>query len=83
MNYELTQHAQKVLEERDIPVEWLERTLLAPELVLPEPNDNAVERCFRRIPEYGGRVLRVVVNKAVDPNRVLSVFFDCRMKDKL
>ena len=32
MNFELTHHAQKVLEERQIPVEWLERTLNLPEL---------------------------------------------------
>jgi hypothetical protein len=83
MNYELTKHAQEALEEREIPVEWLERTLCAPELVLPDPDDVTVERRFRPIPEYGGRVLRVAVNTAVEPNRVVSVFFDRRMKGKL
>ena len=34
-------------------------------------------------PEFGGRVLRVTVNTAVEPNRVVSVFFDRRMKGKL
>lgn len=33
--------------------------------------------------EFGGRVLRVAVNKAVEPNRVVSVFFDRQMKGKL
>jgi len=51
MNYELTKHAQKVLEERGIPTEWIERTLSVPERVLPEPGDSTVERRFRRIPE--------------------------------
>jgi len=83
VNFELTKHARKVLDEREIPVEWLERTLSAPELVLPDPDDAAVERRFRRIPEFGGRVLRVAVDTAVDPNRVVSVFFDRRMKGKL
>ena len=83
MKFELTKHAQKVLDERGIPVEWMERTLSAPELVLSDPDDATVERRFRRIPEFGGRVLRVAVNTTVEPNRVLSVFFDRKMKGKL
>jgi hypothetical protein len=83
MKFELTKHAKKVLTEREIPVEWLERTLTAPELVLPDPDDAAVERRYRRIPEFGGRVLRVAVNTAVEPNRVVSIFFDRQMKGKL
>ena len=83
MKFDLTKHAQKALEERGIPVEWMERTLSAPELVLPDPDAATVERRFRRIPEFGGRVLRVAVNTAVDPNRVVSVFFDRQMKGKL
>jgi hypothetical protein len=65
MNFELTKHAKKVLAEREIPLEWLERTLSAPELSLPDPDDTAVERRYRKIPEFGGRVLRVAVNTAV------------------
>jgi hypothetical protein len=38
---------------------------------------------LRSIPEFGGRVLRVAVNTAVEPNRVVSVFFDRKMKGKL
>ena len=83
MKYELTKHAQKVLAEREILVEWMERTLSAPELVLPDPDDATVERRFRQIPEFGGRVLRVAVNTAVEPNRIVSVFFDRDMKGKL
>ena len=83
MKFELTKHARKALAEREIPAEWVERTLNAPELRRPDPDDAAVERRFRRIPEFGGRVLRVAVNTAVEPNRVVSVFFDRRMKGKL
>ena len=83
MKFELTKHAQKALNEREIPMEWLERTLAAPELVLPDPDDATVERRFRRIPEFGGRVLRVAVNTTVEPKRVVSVFFDRKMKGKL
>ena len=83
MRYELTQHAQKVMAERSIAIEWLERTLFQPELVLPDAEDSAVERYFRQIPEFGGRVLRVAVNTKVEPARIVSMFFDRTMKGKL
>ena len=83
MKFELTKHAKKVLGEREIPIEWVERTLAEPGLRQPDPDDATVERRFRRIPEFGGRVLRVAVNTAVEPNRVVSVFFDRKMKGKL
>ena len=83
MKFELTRHAKKVLAEREIPIDWLERTLAVPELVLPDPDDATAERRYRKIPEFGGRVLRVAVNTAVEPNRVVSVFFDRQMKGKL
>ena len=69
--------------ERQIPIEWIECTLDSPELVIPDPNDPTIERCFRRFSEFGGRVLRVAVNRAVEPKRVVSVFFDRKMKGKL
>ena len=83
MKFEFTKHAQKALAEREISIEWVERTLDAPELRLRDPDDATVERRFRRIPEFGGRILRVAVNTTVEPNRVVSVFFDRKMKGKL
>lgn len=83
MKFELTKHAKKVLAERDIPLEWVERAFSQPELRLPDSDYAEVERRFRKIPENGDRVLRVAVNIAVEPNRVVSVFFDRKMKGKL
>lgn len=71
------------MREREIAIEWVERTLNNPELVLPDPEDASIERRYRRIPEFGGRVLRVAVNVTVEPLRVVSVFFDRAMKGKL
>jgi len=83
MNYELTQHARDVLQERKIPVEWMERVLTKPALVEPNPNDATVESRLAKISEHGDRVLRVVVNKTVVPERIVSVYFDRTMKGKL
>ena len=83
VKYTLTKHAERAMAERQIPVEWMEQTLTEPESRLPDPHDPSVERRFRRIPEFGNRVLRVAVNTAVEPNRVVSVLFDRKMKGKL
>lgn len=77
---ELTKHAVQVMEERMIPQEWVEHTVANPELRLDNPNDPELESFFRRIPERGGRALRVVVNTRVARWRVVSVYFDRRMR---
>ena len=83
MELEFTNHAIRVLAERTISSEWVERTVRKPELRQPDPNDPLVERFFRRIPENDGRTLRVAVNTRVAPWRVVSVFFDRSKRDKL
>ena len=81
--YELTQHAKDVMREREIPLEWVEKAFSGPELVEVSGANPLQERRFCRILEFGGRVLRVVVNTEFVPPRVVSVFFDRRMKGKL
>jgi len=78
MNYELTQPARDVLQERHIPVEWMERVIAAPALVEPSARDATVESRLAKIPERGHRVLRVVINKTVVPARVVSVISTAR-----
>ena len=69
MNYVLTEHARKVLVERQIPIVWLERALHEPILREPDPDDASLERRYRPITKFDGRVLRVVVNTSVEPVR--------------
>jgi hypothetical protein len=83
MGYELTRHARDVLEERQIPHEWMERAIEKPELIEPSDTDPTLESRLAKIPERENRVLRVVVNKAVVPERIVSVYFDRTMKGKL
>jgi hypothetical protein len=83
MNYTLTEHAKKMVTEREIPLEWLERVLNEPVLREPDPDDASLERRYRPIPEFDGRVLRVVVNTTVEPLRVVSVFFDRSKRGQL
>ena len=78
-----TKHAVHAMEERMIPMRWVESTIEEPALRTLDPNDPEVERFFRRIPERGDRVLRVAVNTRVAPWRVVSVFFDRSMRGEL
>jgi hypothetical protein len=83
MDYVLTEHAKRALEERDIATEWLERTLAKPALREPDSGDPTLEQRYLSIPERDGRVLRVIVDPSVVPVRVVSVFFDRTKRGKL
>lgn len=83
MEYELTQHAQEVIAERGIRPEWLERVLESPGRTHNDPLDENLEHRFGKIKEYGNRVLRVVINKGSRPIRVVTAYFDRKMKEKL
>ena len=69
--------------EREIPKEWVEGTVGAPELRTPDPDDPLVERFFRTVPEKDNRVLRVAVNIHVSPWRVVTAFFDRDMRGQI
>ena len=73
---EFTQHAVHVMEERKILREWVESALADPELRTSDPDDSEVERFYRRVPEFGDRMLRVAVNTSGTPWKVVSAFFD-------
>jgi hypothetical protein len=83
MEYQLTQHASDVLAKRKIPLEWLERVIQNPERVESDKVDPELEHRLATVPEYGNRVLRVVVNRMTNPEKVITVYLDRNMRDKL
>lgn len=54
--------------------------LQQPERVEPDTVDAELEHRLGRIPEYGGRVLRVIVKKTTDPLRIVTCYFDRKMR---
>ena len=76
MELVFSEHAEQVIVEREISLEWIESVLNEPILRVSDGRDPDVELFYRRIPAYGNRVLRVVVNTNVAPWKVVSVFFD-------
>jgi hypothetical protein len=52
--------------------DWLERVLASPALIEASITDPELESRFARIPEFGNRVLRVIVNTQVFLNASLA-----------
>ena len=69
--------------ERSINLDWLERVLANPERVEADNEHRDLRHALGRIPEHGNRVLRVVYNSAVEPVRVVTVYFDRTVRNKL
>ncbi len=76
--YVLTKHARDVLEEREIPEEWVAAALTSSDKM---DWKNAEEVHFsKRIDAFGGRWLRVITNPSSDPKRIVTVFFDRKLR---
>jgi Domain of unknown function (DUF4258) len=84
MTYDLTDHARESLRKRPaIRLEWIERVLQQPDRVEPDSVDGELEHRLGRISEYDGRVLRVIVKKATNPLRIITCYFDRKMRRQL
>ena len=81
--FELSEHANNMLLEREISRTWVARVLAAPEATAPDRRDPVLLHAFARIPEFGGRVLCVVYNEHCTPWRVVTVYFDRRQRNRL
>lgn len=80
--FQLTNHARKVIEERNIKLEWIERVISAPRETLTFKDDSELEHAIKEIGEYENRVLRVIYNKNTDPLRIITVYFDRTLRGK-
>jgi hypothetical protein len=81
--YELSAHAATVIAERDIELAWVERVLASPTRIEPGRFAPELTIAVGRIAERDGRVLRVVYNASVEPLRIVTVYFDRGLRDKL
>ncbi len=77
---ELSTHAKDMLIERQIPEEWVWRTIKSPDRKEIGADKNL--HYFKAIEENENRVLRVIVNPRIEPERIVTVFFDRRLRRK-
>lgn len=78
MDFELSAHAREVMEHRRIEVTWGARVVRSPERMHADRVVPDLEHHLARIPEFGNRVLRVIVSTRFDPPSVITAFFDRR-----
>ena len=83
MEYELSDHAAKRIFERKIEPHWIEATLSEPDRREQDEIDPTASHALKQIAEMDNRVLRVVYNTTTIPVRIISAYFDRRMKGKL
>ena len=76
--FELTRHALDMIRERGIDAEWVWTALSASDRAERDGEGNI--HYFRAVPEYGGRILHVVVNPNTEPHKVATLFFDRRQR---
>ena len=77
-----TAHARIRLRDRRIDLKWIEEAIFDPDWTEKDPKDPAVERRFRVIRQFGGRVLRAACVETNSDIRVISVMFDRNARRK-
>ena len=73
-----TTHFQKMLSERNIHDEWVDRTLANPDKI--EDYEDGTKHYLKQIHEYENRWLRVIVSSEPAQARAVTVFFDRRLR---
>jgi hypothetical protein len=79
VDIKFSKHARDMLTERDILEEWVLLTISSSDKSEKRAEDNNWHYT-KSIPERENRVLRVVVNQEANPYRVVTVFFDRRLR---
>ncbi len=80
-DFVFSKHANEMLQERNITEDWVWQTLTEPDETITGEDGNL--HYTKAISEKSERVLRVVVNPSVSPKRVVTVFFDRRLRSKI
>ena len=71
-------HFEEMLNERNISTEWVSQVLDTPDKV--EIKEDGTVHYLKKITEYSNRWLRVVVNESITPNKLVTAFFDRRLR---
>jgi hypothetical protein len=67
-----------MVDERDIPPEWIEQVLRSPVFEEPDRRHPGAVRAYAPIAAFGNRMLRVVYYDTGAELRVITLFFDRR-----
>ena len=73
-----TIHFSTMLQERSIAREWVDQVISAPDKF--EEKEDGTCHFLKRISARENRWLRVIVNTRDKPNRLVTAFFDRRLR---
>jgi len=73
-----TNHFRKMLSERNIQEQWVERVLAEPDRI--ETHEDGTKHYLKQIQEYDNRWLRIIVNSELEEPLAVTVFFDRRLR---
>jgi hypothetical protein len=80
MDFDAAGHLGDMLKERHIDRDWVQRAIDGPDEI--EEHDDGTRHYLKRIPEFGNRWLRVIVNVMKQPPKGVTVFFDRRLRQR-
>jgi hypothetical protein len=67
-----------MMHERGIREDWVVSTVHDPDKTELREEDEV--HYLKRIPQEGGKTLRVILNPSVQPEKIVTVFFDRRVQ---
>jgi hypothetical protein len=73
-----TTHFRKMLSERNILEQWVERAITEPDQI--EDREDGTKHYLKQIQEYDNRWLRVIVASEPEGPLAVTVFFDRRLR---
>ena len=76
MQYRLSDHAKKRLQQRGIKLEWISAALTFPDQTENDPEDGTLAHALKDIPEKGFKRLRVIYNESIEPVTIVTAYFD-------
>ncbi|MGB3916775.1 DUF4258 domain-containing protein [Thiothrix litoralis] len=76
MQYRLSDHAKKRLQQRGIKQEWLAAALAMPDITENDAEDATLVHALKEIPEKGFKRLRVIYNESIEPVTIVTAYFE-------
>lgn len=73
-----TTHARTMMHERMIREDWVMNTVSSPDTTEVRREDE--KHYLKKIPEAGGKTLRVIINPSTSPPRMITAYFDRRVQ---
>ena len=77
----LSNHANERREERHIKINWINLTLTQPDF--KRRHKDGKVHYIRKVNEFGGRRLRVIVDPSKSPKIIVSLYFDSGLLKRL